>query len=158
MSGGIIPRDLTLPSGGVVTFLDPEDLTGADYRRAVTNLSATMAKVLPDGKTIESTDDIMAVVADNPAALSAGLDAADGTAVMLIEAWDIPYTPRGTSHAPHEVPIPADDASVLQSLRLRDYQAILAAVAPATSVLFGDSAPTPDDAGKPGSPTSPVGG
>lgn len=163
MSGDrIIPRDITLPSGAVVTFYDPEDLSGADYRQAVTNMTAAVSNLgldLTDGKVAESADAIRTAVMSNPAALTMGMDAAEGTAVMLIEAWDIGYTPKGTTYPPHEVPIPSvAGVDVLRALKVRDYQAVLAAIEPATTVLFGDNTPTPDDAGRPGTPTPPAAG
>jgi len=128
-------RHIDLPSGGSVEFCDPEDLTGDDHRQVVASIKGEMA-------TITERE------------VAASMDLVCGVACMMINAWDIPYTPRDTAYPPGEVPIPRADSAILGKLRFRDYNTIITAVSPAAQLLFPQP-PSPDQAGKPGSPTVP---
>lgn len=132
-----MPRELDLPSGGHVTFVDPEDLTGDDQRRVIAGVKADMAQGIQ---------------------LGMAMDFLTGTACMLIESWTIPYkagAPREPADEPW--PLPSTNPAVLGKLKLRDYRAIQDAVEPAVRLLFPRQA-SPDDAGKPGTPTPPANG
>lgn len=124
-------RHIDLPSGGTVDFRDPEDLIGEDHRRIVDTIRVDVSGV------------------------AQAMDTAYGAACMLIEKWDIPYTPKGTTWDSHNVPVPEADFVLLGKLRMKDYHTIIEAIAPAMRTLF-PAAATPDDAGKPGSPTVPA--
>jgi hypothetical protein len=79
--------------------------------------------------------------------VAAAMDMVYGVACMLIESWEIPYLPN--------LVLPSINPLALGDLRLRDYNAIINAVGPAAA-LFLPAEPSPDDAGKPGSPTVPA--
>jgi hypothetical protein len=127
----VFVRHIDLPSGGSVDFRDPEDLIGDDHRRIIDTIRLEVSGV------------------------AQAMDTAYGAACMLIEKWDIPYTPRGTAYEAHQVPVPETDFALLGRLRWRDYHAVLEACAPAVRVMF-PARPTPDDATTPGSPTVPA--
>jgi hypothetical protein len=134
----IIPERIDLPSeGGWVEFWDAEDLTGADHRRALDHVRGD-----PGEPRVAMATDLLY-----------------SYACILIRAWHIPYTPKGTDYVPGTFPIPDKDASLLERLRLTDYSAIMMTISPAMRLLTGVGVTvTPDDAGVPGTPTSPSGG
>lgn len=114
-------RYLKLRGGGSVSFGDPEELTGKDYKAVID-----------------------AIRSDDATRLSQGFDAAFGVACLLITAWEIPGKPGYN--------LPRQDPRQLDNLKLPQYRQIMAHVAPAVSLLFGDDN-DPDDAATPGSPT-----
>jgi hypothetical protein len=130
----IVPEHLDLPSGGWVEFHDPEDLTGADHRR------------------------IMAAINGDPSnpRVAMAMDMVYTMAELMVRSWKIPYAPKGTAYFADDVPIPEVAPGVLEKLRMPDYAAIIAAVAPIMSLINGEV--SVDDAGKPGTPTRPAGG
>jgi hypothetical protein len=130
-----IPESIVLPSGGTVTFHNPEDLTGNDHR-------AIMSTIEGDPSTPK---------------VSMAMDMIYGAACALIESWDIPYTPKGTQWPAGKVPIPENDTTILGALRMPDYAAIIDAVTPVME-MFNAKTPNVDDALVPGSPTVPSGG
>jgi hypothetical protein len=127
---GFTPN-LTLPSGGWVTFRDPATLRAKDRDRVLANIVA------------EDTKHLLALVNDMSKAVAA----------MLIDAWQVPYLdhlrPDGGS-----LPLPRDQVWLLGELTIPDEDAILAAVKPAVSIIFPGT--TAADAGKPGTPTLPA--
>jgi hypothetical protein len=137
MATRIVPERITLDDDGWVEFHDPRDLTGEDHQRA-------MAGVAGDP--------------DDPASsrVSMAMDVVYGLAEAMVKAWHIPYVPKGTTYEPGDVPIPEKVPGVLRKLRMTDYAAVLAAVAPAARLL--NPRASVDQAGTPGSPTVPSGG
>jgi hypothetical protein len=130
---------MKLPSGATVTLSDPEDLTGDDFK-ALAKFAGRAVKPGVDGAEAEID-------------VSAGLDAVDLIACMLIEAWHIPYKPgRRRETADEPWPLPRDNPALLGKLSGRDYRALLELVVPAVNLLIPGQS-TPDDADKPGSPT-----
>ena len=130
----VFVRHLNLPSGGSVEFHDPEDMTGEDHRR------------------------IVDTVRDDAGSISQAMDTAYATACLLVQTWDIPYTPKGTAYDPHQVPTPAEGGfDLLGKLRLRDYHAIISGIGPAVRMLFPKDS-SPDQAATPGTPTGPANG
>lgn len=134
MATRIVPERIDLPSGGWVEFHDPEDLTGADHRR------------------------VMAAINGDPSTprVAMAMDMVYTMAELMIKAWKIPYTPKGTDYFVDEVPIPDAAPGVLEHLRMPDYGAIINAVQPVMALINGRV--SVDDAGKPGTPTRPAGG
>jgi hypothetical protein len=126
--------DLTLPSGGTVTFLDPEDMLGRDVEAMI------------------------AAIRREKSETGQAMDLIQAGACMLIAAWSIPYA-VGQPKVPSEDawPLPRDNPALLGLLSARDYRRLIEVVSPAMDLLF-PKPETPDDAGKPGSPTVPAGG
>ncbi len=133
MATRIIPDRITLPSGGWVEFHDPEDLTGADHRRIMGGIDGD-----PTTPRVGMAMDMVYTMAE-----------------LLVKAWKIPYTPKGTTYLVDEVPIPEMKPGVLEQLRMPDYAAVIDAVAPVMALINGKV--SVDDAGVPGSPTKPAG-
>jgi hypothetical protein len=126
--------DLTLPSGGVVSFLDPEEMLGTHVQAMI---SAVRRESSETGQA---------------------MDLVQAAACMLIESWSIPYAvgkPKEPADQPW--PLPTEQPAMLGMLSARDYRSVIEAVSPAIEIIFPKPA-TPDDAGKPGSPTAPAGG
>lgn len=88
---------------------------------------------------------IDSIRSDDSTGIAKGFDAAFGVACALITAWEIPGKPGYI--------LPKVDPRQLLKLKLPQYRAIMAHVAPAVSALFDDDDKDPDDAGRPGSPT-----
>jgi len=78
--------------------------------------------------------------------LASGLDVMEGCIALLVVKWEIPYLPNA--------PLPSAMWSILGELTIPDYDTLVEAAGVAESVLFPQS--TPDDAGKPGTPTLPA--
>jgi len=123
---GSIVTTITLPSGGTVMFRDPRELRAKDKKRVL--------------RAVHADEDSMKYM------LAVSFDMAEGVAAMLIEQWTVPYLPNA--------PLPRDAIAILGELTIPDSEAILAAVRPAVNLIFPSS--TPDDAGKPGTPTLPA--
>lgn len=136
MATRIIPEKINLPSGGWVKFYDPEDLTGEDHRQIMSTVKGD-----PQNEQVAMAMDILRA-----------------TAEALIEAWEIPYVPKGTSFAAGSIPVPENYPGILGKLRMPDYSAILGAITPVMRLLNGGGAVSVDDAAVPGSPTVPSGG
>jgi hypothetical protein len=111
---------------------------------------------LPSGGWVEFKDPhdvrakekrrVMRSLTDPERAAVFAMDVTEGIAAMLIVRWEIPDCPN--------LPIPLDDLNMLDMLSIADYDAIIDATRPVIKLFFPDS--TPDDAGKPGTPTLPA--
>ena len=135
------PHSVVLPlatEDAWLVFHDPEDLTGDDYKAVVDKITGTADQL-------------------ENRVLGVGVSFTEGMTCVLIKDWHIPYTPKGTNYQPGQVPLPAADPFVFGKLRIKDYRTALDLAAPLVRHLTPRDA-TPDDAGVPGSPTSPVGG
>jgi len=130
-------QNLTLPSGGTVRFMDPDDLTGNDMKKALSFVTPDQA-----GATTVS--------------IGTAFTAAEQMVCLLVEEWSIPYRPGKPKEASDDPwPLPTTDATLVGQLSRRDYLALLNAIEPAMRVLAPGPV-TPDDAGVPGSPTGPA--
>ena len=89
---------------------------------------------------------VVSKMRDDTSARGRALDVFDGTLAMLIEKWDVPYLPAA--------PLPRDMPSIIDELEIPDYDKLIDAIGPAVELLF----PTvrDEDAGVPGTPTSPA--
>jgi hypothetical protein len=101
-----------------------------------------------DPATIRAKDkrQIIRAIENPDRAAAASLDITEGVVCMFVERWQIPYLP--------DAPLPREMPSILGELTIGDYDALIDAARPALAIFFPTS--TPDDAGKPGSPTQPA--
>jgi hypothetical protein len=149
---------MELPCGGWVVFHDPEEVTGRHHRRVIAAMKFDVtAEDLSSGDA--GAAQMVAQLGKSGKVMSMGMDYVYGMTCMLIAEWDIPYTPIGTGYIPHQLPLPCDDPGALESLRYKDYRAIIDMASPLVSQIeqLGGGPATPDDAGVPGSPTAPAG-
>lgn len=135
---------VNLPSGGWITFHDPEYLTGDDYRQVVGAVRANAADMNEQSQR----------------GLAMTMDFVHGAMCMLIATWHIPYTPKDTDYPPGQVPIPAKDPAVLGRLKFQDYNRVMRVAGPLVQPLLDamNADGSPDQADVPGSPTVPAGG
>jgi len=107
--------------------------------------------VLRDPRELRGGDkeDVLRNIEDPDHAVGAGLDMVAGMVCMLVVRWEVPYLP--------EAPLPRDVPKILRQLTIPDYDAMIACARPAMNLIF-PKPPTPEDAGKPGSPTPPASG
>jgi hypothetical protein len=118
--------EYALPSGAVVVFKDPEDLTGDEFKKIMSGIQ---------GDPTEEAN-----LARN------GMDLMSGVACVLIESWNVPYLPGLLP--------PSREPSHLGKLKLKDYKAVLDVAGRAVAVIMPSESGI-DEAGVPGSPTEP---
>lgn len=111
---------------------------------------------LPSGGWVEFRDPrmvrarekrrVMRAINDPDKAAAMAMDVTEGIAAMLVERWEVPELPN--------LPLPIEDLNVFDLLTIPDYDTIIEAARPAMKLFFPGV--TPDDAGKPGTPTLPA--
>lgn len=131
-----------LPSGGWVELRNHNYLRGKDRK-------ALMRKLNP-------------VIDDPRPAIDRGLEAQDILTAMMITGWSLPYEPEprdngdGTTTA-RGWTSPAEDPTILDELMAPDAAKLEELLAPARKVLM-PTAPSPDQADDPASPSGPANG
>lgn len=154
MAERLVPQHLDLPTPGAwVEFADPEDMDGEDHQRVVESMRG-LNKV---GQAMASGNATLEDALSDINMVAFAMDAVYGTACMLIEKWNIPYTSKRADYQPDNWPLPSQDFAALRRLKLRDYNAIINAVQDVSEMLFG-SEPDLSQSAVPGSPTGPASG
>jgi hypothetical protein len=126
---GVVTTRVELPSGGWAEIADARQIRAKHRKRMMDRLNIDRMQ----SRT-----------------LGIGFDIVESLMLLMIDKWSIPYEPLRDSSSPLAT------VDLIGDLEIPDYDALSAALEPARMVLFPDPV-TVDDAGKPGSPTQPVG-
>jgi len=127
---GVVTTRVELPSGGWAEIADARQIRAKHRKRMMDRLNIDRMQSRTMG---------------------IGFDIVESLMLLMIDKWSIPYAPLQDSSSPLAT------VDLIGDLEIPDYDKLSEALEPARQMLFPDPV-TVDDAGKPGSPTQPVGG
>lgn len=126
---GLITTRVDLPLGGWAEIADARQIRAKHRKRLMDRLNVDRMQSRTMG---------------------IGFDLVESLMLLMIDKWSIPYAPFEQSTSPLATP------DLIGELEIADYDKLSEALEPARQMLFPGPV-TVDDAGKPGSPTLPVG-
>ena len=126
---GVVTTRIDLPLGGWAEIADARQIRAKHRKRLMDRLNIDRMQ---------------------QRTLGLGFDIIESLMLLMVDKWSIPYAPLQDSASPLSTP------DLIGELEIPDYDALSNALEPARQILFPDPVSV-DDAGKPGSPTQPVG-